>query len=243
LELAEPAFAAIVVEDADAAAAWYGSVLGLTEVSRSEAEDGQYSIRLLAGGGMTLELIRLRDAETPTDRHLGLFKVGLYVDDIEAAHKQLIELGVDVDEAVFTDEALQTRSFVFRDPGGNRFQVFAATVQSIRDARSAAGLAYDLAGLVRTMVEGNARLWTLPYSLVEQVAPPAIERLETLQTPALILTGESDLEAIRAQGLLLEQRLPSARLITLPAGGHLLNMTSPDAFRDAVSAFLSVPQE
>lgn len=97
------------------------------------------------------------------------------------------------------------------------------------------------ADLVRTMVEDNSRLWKIPYSLVEQVSPPAIQRLETIRTPTLILVGEHDLEAIRAQGLLLERRLPDARRVTIRGGGHLLNMTSPDAFREAVSAFLSLP--
>jgi pimeloyl-ACP methyl ester carboxylesterase len=101
----------------------------------------------------------------------------------------------------------------------------------------------EFADTVRTMVEDNTRLWTLPYSLVEQLSPPAIERLDAIQAPTLVLTGEDDLAAIRAQGLLLEQRLPDVRLVTIPGGGHLLNMTSPDAFREAVSAFLSLPQE
>lgn len=95
--------------------------------------------------------------------------------------------------------------------------------------------------LVRTMVEDNSRLWTIPYSLVEQVSPPAIQRLETIQTPTLVLVGENDLEAIRAQSLLLERRSADARLVTITGGGHLLNMTSPDAFRAAVSAFLNLP--
>jgi pimeloyl-ACP methyl ester carboxylesterase len=97
------------------------------------------------------------------------------------------------------------------------------------------------AGLVRTMVEDNSRLWTIPYSLVEQVSPPAIERLETIRTPTLILVGANDLEAIRAQSQLLERRLGDARRVTITGGGHLLNLTSPDAFRQAVSAFLSLP--
>ncbi len=91
---------------------------------------------------------------------------------------------------------------------------------------------------VRTMVEENSRLWTIPYSLIEQVSPPAIERLEKIQIQTLILVGEKDLEAVLAQGKLLKQRLPDAQLVTVAGGGHLLNMTSPVAFRRAVSGFL-----
>jgi pimeloyl-ACP methyl ester carboxylesterase len=94
------------------------------------------------------------------------------------------------------------------------------------------------ADAVRTMVQDNARLWTIPYSLVEQVQPPAIQRLATVQTPTLILVGENDLEAILAQSRLLAQQLAHVRLVSIPGGGHLLNMTSPEAFRSAVASFL-----
>lgn len=94
---------------------------------------------------------------------------------------------------------------------------------------------------VRKMVEENSRLWTIPYSLVEQVSPPAIQRLETIQTSTLILVGEKDLDAVRAQGSLLERRLAVAQLVTIGNGGHLLNMTSPEAFRETISVFMKFP--
>jgi pimeloyl-ACP methyl ester carboxylesterase len=97
--------------------------------------------------------------------------------------------------------------------------------------------------LVRTMVEDSTRMWTIPYSLAEHLSPPAIERLEEIQASTLLLVGEKDLEAIRAQSLLLERRLSDARIVTIAGGGHLLNMTSPDNFRKAVSAFLDLPGE
>lgn len=96
---------------------------------------------------------------------------------------------------------------------------------------------------VRSMVEASVRMWTIPPSLLRAASPPAIRRLEEVQAPALILVGEEDLEAIREQAQLLAAQLPNARLVTVPGGGHLLNLTSPEAFRDAVSAFLESPAE
>lgn len=119
-----PSFVAIVVRDDSAAAQWYRRVLGVTQTRHLTADDGRYSIRLLTGQGITLELLRLRDALGPPDPHLGLFKAGFYVDDVEAAWRWLRTQGVDTDRAIFTDEALNARSFVFRDPEGNRLQVF-----------------------------------------------------------------------------------------------------------------------
>lgn len=91
---------------------------------------------------------------------------------------------------------------------------------------------------VREMVEANDRLWTIPYELVRQPEVPALERLEEIEAPVLILVGEEDLAAVRAQGELLEERLPDARLVVVPGGGHLLNLTSPEAFRREVGDFL-----
>lgn len=91
---------------------------------------------------------------------------------------------------------------------------------------------------VRAMVEDNSRLWTIPRSLIEQPSPPALERLNEIRAPALILVGTNDLEMIRAQGRLLERRLDNGRLVTVSGGGHLLNMTSPNSFRENVSGFL-----
>jgi pimeloyl-ACP methyl ester carboxylesterase len=91
--------------------------------------------------------------------------------------------------------------------------------------------------LVRTMVTENESLWTFPYPLVEIASPPAIQRLEEIQTRTLILDGENDLTAIGEQAELLAERLPRAVRITIPDGGHLLNLTSPDEFRTALNEF------
>ena len=95
------------------------------------------------------------------------------------------------------------------------------------------------ARLVRTMVEDNDRLWTIPYSLVEQMSPPAIDRLEEIDQPTLVLVGGQDEVAIREQGMLLERRMGDARSTTIP-GGHLLNLISPAPFRQALSEFLGL---
>jgi hypothetical protein len=55
---------------------------------------------------------------------IGIFKTGFFVTGLDALFERLKESGVKVDLAIFTDDALQIRSFVFRDPEGNRLQVF-----------------------------------------------------------------------------------------------------------------------
>ena len=112
------------VHDVETASAWYRGVFELQEVNRIDAEDGRYFIRILSGGGLSVELIEERNVEQPTDRHIGLFKAGLYVEDIDAFYRHLEEFGVDQDERIFFDDALNARSFVFRDSEGNRLQAF-----------------------------------------------------------------------------------------------------------------------
>ena len=114
------------------------------------------------------------------------------------------------------------------------------TAKEVLLASSIMSVPEEDAGRVRLMVKENMRLFTIPYSLVEQVSPPALERLEDIKASALVLVGDNDVEAIRTQGKLLAGRLPNARQVTIRGGGHLLNMTSPDSFRKELSAFLAL---
>lgn len=96
----------------------------------------------------------------------------------------------------------------------------------------------EAAEQVARMVKENERLWTIPFELVQQQTPAAIERLQELTQPALVLTGVRDLPAIHEQGRLLEHRLSDVRHLHISKGGHLLNLTAPDAFRRELTAYL-----
>jgi 3-oxoadipate enol-lactonase len=91
--------------------------------------------------------------------------------------------------------------------------------------------------LVRQMVMENDRLWTIPRELMTGPAKPAIDRLDTLRVPTLVLIGEND-TAQREQADVLAKRVPGARLVVIAGGGHLLNLTSPREFQAEVSSFL-----
>lgn len=100
----------------------------------------------------------------------------------------------------------------------------------------------EYAILVRNMVN-ESRQWTLPYSLIIQNSVSAIENLEKIKTPVLLLVGENDISAIRDLGKLLEDRLPNANRVVIPNGTHLLNLVNPDGFHREISAFLGLPVE
>jgi catechol 2,3-dioxygenase-like lactoylglutathione lyase family enzyme len=118
-------FMALIVQDLDVMAGWYEEVLGLREVNRLAGAAG-VAVRILRNEGLVVELIRLGETERPPDRHLGLFKTGFHVSDLDAALGWLQAHDVETVGEIFTDDALEARSLVFRDPEGNRLQMFQA---------------------------------------------------------------------------------------------------------------------
>lgn len=94
--------------------------------------------------------------------------------------------------------------------------------------------------LVRTMLTGNERMWTLDPKVIRPEAKPAMDRLEEVKVPTLVLIGDRDIADIREQAKLLGSRIKGATLVSVPEGGHLLNLTSPDQFEKALRDFLSL---
>ena len=91
--------------------------------------------------------------------------------------------------------------------------------------------------LVRQMVVENDRLWTVNRALM-QPPKPAMDRLESVGVPTLVMIGDQDVWQ-REPAELLASRIPGAQIVRIKGGGHLLNLTSPAEFQAAVSAFLA----
>jgi len=96
----------------------------------------------------------------------------------------------------------------------------------------------EQAALVRQMVMENDRLWSVPREFILPNDRPALHRLHEIDIPTLILLGADDLLQ-RAEAELLAQDVKGSRLVVVPGGGHLLNLTSPEEFRAAVLTTLS----
>lgn len=95
--------------------------------------------------------------------------------------------------------------------------------------------------LVKSMVESNRRLWTVPPAFVQSVQPAAISRLGELKMPILVLVGDSDVDYIRELAQQVAEQAPNARLEAIPGGRHLLNLSSPAEFERRVTRFLLQP--
>jgi pimeloyl-ACP methyl ester carboxylesterase len=57
--------------------------------------------------------------------------------------------------------------------------------------------------------------------------------------PVLVLVGEDDIADIHAQAKLIEHGVAGSKLVMIPGGGHLLNLTSPQRFADELTRFLT----
>ncbi len=67
---------------------------------------------------------------------------------------------------------------------------------------------------------------------------PAVERLDQLRVPLLVIVGEHDIPYAHAAADHVVERIPSARKTVLADAAHLPNMDHPEVFQRAVRAFL-----
>lgn len=65
------------------------------------------------------------------------------------------------------------------------------------------------------------------YGEFKRPDPPAIERLETVAVPTLIVIGNLDTAGTRSSAEVLAQRVPGARIERLPEVAHIIGMEEP----------------
>ncbi len=75
-------------------------------------------------------------------------------------------------------------------------------------------------------------------ALPADYAPTVADRLHEITAPALVIVGESDIPDFRLTADLLAENLPNARKLVLPDCGHVPPLEQPQAFNDALIAFL-----
>ncbi len=67
---------------------------------------------------------------------------------------------------------------------------------------------------------------------------PAVEGLNQLRTPVLVIVGAHDTPYMLAAADYMAEKIPSARKVIIEDAAHLPNMDQPDEFRRVVTAFL-----
>jgi pimeloyl-ACP methyl ester carboxylesterase len=91
---------------------------------------------------------------------------------------------------------------------------------------------------VREMALANMRLPQENRGRAARLTPPAIERLEEIDAPTLIILGDLDMPDIHTIVDLLASQIEDARLVVVPEAAHLVNMDRPEQFNRAVMEFL-----
>jgi pimeloyl-ACP methyl ester carboxylesterase len=69
--------------------------------------------------------------------------------------------------------------------------------------------------------------------------PPAIQQLNTISKPTLVIVGQRDLVDFQAIADILARTIPDAQKVVLPGVGHMSNMEDPTAFNKVVLSFLA----
>jgi catechol 2,3-dioxygenase-like lactoylglutathione lyase family enzyme len=132
--VSEPAFFAVSVADLEASTRWYQLVFGLETLRDVTSRDGRGRARVLMAGELVVELIAYQGSVDASEalqegQHRfalrGLVKTGLFVTDADAAHAVLSASDIDIDDSVGVDERIDAKTFLVRDPDGNRLQIFA----------------------------------------------------------------------------------------------------------------------
>ena len=70
------------------------------------------------------------------------------------------------------------------------------------------------------------------------IDPPAVQQLDRISLPTLIITAEYDIEACREIADLMEQKIPNAKKIDITDATHFMLMEKPEEFNKAVLDFL-----
>ena len=146
---------------------------------------------------------------------------------------------------------LASTSPAFGHPGGDWQQGFLQSRFAPLDAGlGMAGLAAPLVALMvapgaaaATVAAAQALMAGVPETtyrsaLAALVAFDRRAALPHITVPTLVITGEHDHTAAPEVARRMAERIPGARLVTVPDAGHLLPIEQPAAFNAALLAFL-----
>lgn len=91
---------------------------------------------------------------------------------------------------------------------------------------------------VRERVREMARSTVESVMEGRSLHPPAIERLDELELPMLVVVGELDDPGILEIGSMLVAADPNAELVTVPGVAHMVNLEVPERFNELLLGFL-----
>lgn len=92
---------------------------------------------------------------------------------------------------------------------------------------------------IREIAFDNLHEITMDESGARGIEPGAIERLEEVSAPTLVLPADRDPPWLPRMAEVLASRIPNARLVRIPDVDHVVNMRKPAEFNRVVLDFLA----
>ena len=97
----------------------------------------------------------------------------------------------------------------------------------------------ELADRLRNLAIENSRVWAHLDTKEAPLSPPAVERLNELLAPTLLILGSRDIPDIhKIVKLLLDADIPDVRRVIFECSGHMVNMEQPEMFNKVLMDFL-----
>lgn len=126
-----PQFFAISAADAKVTAGWYVEAFGLEIIEESTSPDGTVGVVNIGNERVRIEIIEHPEAKNRQELGIargydvhGVFKVGFFVEDIEAEIARLEALGVTFRGRLVEFPSHGVRTILVNDPEGNIVQLF-----------------------------------------------------------------------------------------------------------------------
>src|SRR5688572_6405364 len=114
-------FFALSVSNADSVSAWYENIFQLKLLKEVRMPDGSGRVRIIGDENLMIEIVQHKGSKSLVDcnidrtqsyRMKGIFKIGLYVHDLENAQRYLQQKGVIIKHGIFEDTDTRTKSFI-----------------------------------------------------------------------------------------------------------------------------------
>lgn len=91
---------------------------------------------------------------------------------------------------------------------------------------------------VRTMAVNTLSCWE-SRSIMQELNPPAIGRLEEIHAPTLAVLGDLDMPGIHEIVDMIQANVSGAQKVIIPGVAHMVNMEKPQEFNKIVLDFLA----
>jgi len=96
----------------------------------------------------------------------------------------------------------------------------------------------ELVRQVRAAIERTQASSIAGAQMAMAERPDSVPLLAQIACPTLVITGELDGPTPPADGKLMAEKIPGARLEIIPRAGHLSNLEQPEAFNRVLLGFL-----